>query len=280
MDILKEKLKKKGVLIAAHQGTFGGNICTNTIASGRNALLHGADIIEADVTHDLDGGLYMFHDAHELFNFGSEKHIPQMHSDEVAALRGFNANGERKTVGPDRLEDYLAYFSGQRCLINLDRCWDIWDPTISAADKFGMLDRIIFKSPADTEDPEKYYDFVKCCGYRLNYMPIISKPEQAERIFSLGVPVIGFEILYKTERDELVSDGFIKMCRERGLILWSNAMSLTDTEILAAGYDDNAYIERDIPIWEWHFGKGFDIVQTDWPALWYGFRKKYYGITE
>ena len=39
---------------------------------------------------------------------------------------------------------------------------------------------------------------------------------------------------------------------------------------------DNAYIEKEVPVWEWHFGKGFDIVQTDWMALWYGFRKKYF----
>ena len=51
--------KDKKVLLAAHQGTFGGNICTNTISSGKNALLHGADIIEADVTRDLDGVLYI-----------------------------------------------------------------------------------------------------------------------------------------------------------------------------------------------------------------------------
>ena len=87
-----------------------------------------------------------------------------------------------------------------------------------------------------------------------------------------------FEVLYKKESDVLASDGFINDCHKKGLILWSNAMSLKDTEILAAGYDDNAYIERDVPVWEWHFGKKFDIVQTDWMALWYGFRKKYYGM--
>lgn len=73
-----------------------------------------------------------------------------------------------------------------------------------------------------------------------------------------------------------MSDEFINRCHDMGLILWSNAMSLTDTEILAAGYDDNAYIERDEVIWEWHFGKGFDVVQTDWMALWHGFRKEYF----
>ena len=59
MKYIRAKLKEKKVLLAAHQGTFGGNICINTISSGKNALLHGADIIEADVTRDLDGVLYI-----------------------------------------------------------------------------------------------------------------------------------------------------------------------------------------------------------------------------
>lgn len=277
MSYIKEKLKDKKILLAAHQGTFGGNICTNTISSGKNALLHGADIIEADVTRDLDGVLYMFHDAHEKFNFGSDKHIPEMHTDEVEALRCFNANGDKKTVGPDRLDDYLAYFKNRDCIINLDRCWDIWDDVIEVVNKYDMLDRIIFKSPTSVEGYVKYYDFVKKSKYPLNFMPIISSIEQAEEVFNMDVPIIGFEILYKTETDALVSDEFINRCHEKGLLLWSNAMSLTDTEILAAGYDDNAYIEKEIPVWKWHFGKGFDIVQTDWMALWYGFRKEYFG---
>jgi len=275
---IKEKLKEKNVLLAAHQGTFGGNICTNTVSSGKNALLHGADIIEADVTRDLDGVLYMFHDAHEEFNFGSKKHIPEMRTAEVEALRCFNANGDRKTVGPDRLDDYLAYFEKRDCIINLDRCWDIWDDVAKLVDKYNMFDRIIFKCPAASDKRFEYYDFVKNSKYPLNFMPIISKPEEAHEVFDLNVPLIGFEVLYKKESDVLASDGFINDCHKKGLILWSNAMSLTDTEILAAGYDDNAYIERDVPVWEWHFGKKFDIVQTDWMALWYGFRKKYYGM--
>ena len=219
----------------------------------------------------------MFHDAHEKFNFGCDKHIPEMHTDEVEALRCYNANGDKKTVGPDRLDGYLAYFKDRDCIINLDRCWDIWEDVIEVVNKYDMLDRIIFKSPTSVEGYVKYYDFVKKSKYPLNFMPIISSVEQAEEVFNMDVPIIGFEILYKTEDDALVSEEFINRCHEKGLILWSNAMSLTDTEILAAGYDDNAYIEKDVPIWEWHLGKGFDIVQTDWMALWYGFRKKYFG---
>ena len=268
---IQKKLEEKGMLIAAHQGVFGGNICTNTISSGKNALLHGADIIEADVTRDSDGVMYMFHDAHEMFNFGSEKHIPEMTSEEVKSLRCFNSNGDRRNVCPDRLEDYLAYFSGRDCIINLDRCWDIWEDVNRLVAKYDMFDRIIFKSPPSAE----YYEFVKRSEYPMIYMPIVSSVAEAEDALQYGVNPAGFEILYKTEASELVSDEFIQSCHTQGMLLWSNSITLNDVDVLSAGYDDNAYIEKGKDIWKWHFGKGFDIVQTDWPALWCGFRNRY-----
>ena len=119
---IQKKIREKNVLIAAHQGTFGGNIGSNTISSGKNALLHGADIIEADVTRDTEGVLYMFHDAHEPFNFAVDKHIPEMTTAEVSALRSFNANGDKCLPAPVRLDDYLKYFKDKDCIINLDIC--------------------------------------------------------------------------------------------------------------------------------------------------------------
>lgn len=269
---LSDKLREKTVLIAAHQGTFGGNICTNTISSGKNALLHGADIIEADVTRDKNGVLYMFHDAHEKFNFGSDKHIPEMTTEEVSKLRGFNANGDRRAVGVDRLDDYLKYFKDKDCIINLDRCWNIWDDVNELVKKYDMFDRIIYKSPAD----KKYYEFVKNCKYPMIYMPIVSKLSEADEALMYGEKTAGFEILYKTDGDDLCSDKFIGMCRERGLILWSNSIVVNDVDILSAGHDDNAIIEKGRDEWKWQFSKGFDIIQTDWPALWFNFRKEYF----
>ena len=270
---ITEKIKEKRVLIAAHQGTFGGNIGANTISSGKNALLHGADIIEADVTRDKEGVLYMFHDAHEPFNFAVKKHIPEMTTKEVSALKSFNSNGDKCLPGPVRLLDYLDYFKDRDCIINLDRCWNIWDEVNEIVKKFDMFGRIIYKSPYG----EQYCEFVKKCRYPMIYMPIVSSIDQAKEALRFKDQIAGFEVLYKTEDDGLCSDRFIDMCKNEGIVLWSNAMTLNDTDILSAGHDDNSVIEDGKNAWEWHFGKGFDIVQTDWPALWVGFRERYFG---
>ena len=270
---IENRIKEKHILIAAHQGTFGGGIGANTISSGKNALLHGADIIETDVTMDKEGVMYMFHDAHEPFNFAVKKHIPQMTTREVSELKSFNANGDQCLPGPVRLIDYLDYFKDKDCIINLDRCWNIWDDVNELVRRYDMFDRIIYKSPAD----EKYYGFVKNCKYPMIYMPIVSTLEQAKTALSYGDRISGFEVLYKTEQDDLCSDAFIDMCKAKKLILWSNAMTLNDVDILSAGHDDNSLIEDGKEEWKWHFGKNFDIVQTDWPALWVRFRKEYFG---
>ncbi len=270
---IEDKIREKHILIAAHQGTFGGNIGANTISSGKNALLHGADIIEADVTRDKEGVLYMFHDAHEPFNFAVKKHIPEMTTREVSELSGFNSNGDKCLPAPVRLNDYLDYFKDKDCIINLDRCWNIWDEVNEVVAGYDMFDRIIYKSPEGRE----YCEFVKNCKYPMIFMQIISTLEQAELALSYGDKVAGFEVLYKTEEAELCSDPFIEMCKDKGLILWSNAMRLNDVDILAAGHDDNSVIEDGKEEWKWHFGKNFDIVQTDWPALWVRFRDEYFG---
>lgn len=52
---LLDAIKSKGVLIAAHRGTCGGNVIQNTTLAYKNALLHGADMIEIDAAKTKDG---------------------------------------------------------------------------------------------------------------------------------------------------------------------------------------------------------------------------------
>ncbi|WZU02303.1 hypothetical protein MGH68_04670 [Erysipelothrix sp. D19-032] len=48
-NYLKQMLQKHGVLIASHRGLNGGYIAQNTILAYKNALRHGAHILEIDV---------------------------------------------------------------------------------------------------------------------------------------------------------------------------------------------------------------------------------------
>jgi len=59
MDFHLKKSAAEKILIAAHRGSFGGNIPCNTIASYEIALKQGADIIEVDVEMGGDGKLHL-----------------------------------------------------------------------------------------------------------------------------------------------------------------------------------------------------------------------------
>ena len=51
---IADAVARKKVLVAAHRGMCGGNIIWNTTLSYRNALMHGADMIEIDVSMTRD----------------------------------------------------------------------------------------------------------------------------------------------------------------------------------------------------------------------------------
>ena len=67
---LQEAVRRKKVLIAAHRGTSGGSVVQNTILSYQNALLHGADMIEVDVSMTIDGVFFAFHNGEEPVEIG------------------------------------------------------------------------------------------------------------------------------------------------------------------------------------------------------------------
>ena len=52
--------QKRGVLLAAHRGYYGGNIPFNSHASFQIALNHDADIVELDVERSEDNKLFVF----------------------------------------------------------------------------------------------------------------------------------------------------------------------------------------------------------------------------
>lgn len=112
---LWRKKEEKGVLIAAHRGTFGGSVVQNTMLSYKNALLHGADIVEMDVAKSADGVLYTHHFGTEKQVFGKVFDIRQMNSGEIDDLISENPIGMPTERSLCRLDDVLEEFKGKTC---------------------------------------------------------------------------------------------------------------------------------------------------------------------
>ena len=52
---LRKDADKRGVLLVAHRGVWGGNVPPNTIAAYDTALAQGADMLEIDLNRTADG---------------------------------------------------------------------------------------------------------------------------------------------------------------------------------------------------------------------------------
>ena len=265
-----DAIKEKGVLIAAHRGTCGANVVQNTCMSYKNALLHGADMIEVDAFMTTDGDFFAFHNGEENLEFGFNGDIRTMSTEEVKQLRCLNSLRRLCIQRLERLEDVLETFRG-KCLINIDRTWFYWKEVITLLDKMNMNDQILLKSAVD----ETFLTELEEADTGIMYMPIMYKAEELEILKKYNINVAAAELIVPDLDCELIKPEFMEELKKLGIPTWVNAITLNDDSVLSAGYDDNKAIRDGF---EESWGKlvdmGFDIIQTDWPALVKNFREQ------
>lgn len=251
------------ILIAAHRGSAAGNIVGNTINAYRAAVVQGADIVECDVSRTTDGTLLAFHDGGELTAFGIERNIETMTAAEASELRYFNGIGSRTKQRVQTLDEVFRALKGS-VLINLDRGWESWAETFPLIERYDMSEQIILKSPVDdrllTMLAEAEVDYM--------YIPIVRRYEEIEKAFSYDLNFLGVEIVFRSAEATVARPEVLRALRERGLLLWANAVKLNETDILADTFDDDTSILADPDLgWGRLLDMGFEIIQTDWPML-------------
>ncbi len=258
-----EAIERKKVLVAAHRGTCGGNIVWNTSLSYKNALLHGADMIEVDVSMTKDGVFFAFHNTEEEAEFGRKCDIREMTSKEVEEINVLNSIRNTSGQKVERLENVLPRFKG-KCLINIDRSWFYWEKVISFLKSMKMDSQILLKSGVE----EEYLRQLENSGSGLMYMPIVRTMEEWEQVRKYDINLAAAELLFKGTEDPLADTGFIQDLREQGIVPWVNAITLNDKDVLSGGLDDNHAIADGFDKnWGKLIDMGFQIIQTDWPAL-------------
>ena len=262
------KRNQKGVLIGAHRGTSGGSIIQNTIPAYMNALRHGADVVEVDAAMTTDGDFFAFHDGAEEEVFHFKKNIRTMSTAEALSYPVYNALWQpMETVKINRLDDVLEALKG-KCLINIDRTWFYWEEIIRCLNRHNMFDQLILKAHVD----EQLLAVLEELGPKLMYMPIVKnqtdyRPEM-ETVWRHKVNVMAAEIIMVEPSSEAASRAIIEELHKRGSMAWINTLTLHDKVTLSMWRDDNkAVIDGPDEVWGWLMDLGFDIIQTDWPAL-------------
>ena len=276
---LSQKLAQKKCLIAAHRGSWGGNITQNTVGAYKVALQMGADIVETDVNATTDGVLYSFHDGNEQRVFGVEKSIRQMDSKEVESYHPINTCNELTAARINRLTEVLDFLSHGE-LLNIDRAWNIIPQLLEVLDRYPNAKyQVVIKAPLKAKAA---YEYLNAHPVKYMFMPICYSFEDVEAALSSpDLNVVGCEIIAFDEQMELFSDESIQRIHDRNLFVWVNAVTLGDVGVrpLYAKLDDDVSVLEDPSLgWGKLFEKKIDVMQTDWPALLYQYRRKILGV--
>lgn len=270
MNLLNHQYKEKGVLIAAHRGTNGGNVLQNTSKAYLNAIRHKADMFEVDVVRSNDGKFFAFHDGQEPLVFRKEIDLRKMDAEEIERLVCYNSLNEPIHQKIEQVSSILERFQGDT-LINIDRSWFYWDTFLDELKSSPALNQILLKSPVKTE----YLELLKKSGLEVMYMPIVKTKEELDLVLNYeGINTVAVELVFEDSDSELIEPALMDQLHDKGLLLWVNALTLSDDIILSAKIDDDSAIENDGKSWGELAQMGFDIIQTDWPYLLYDYLVK------
>lgn len=265
--LLNERLDQKDVLIAVHRGSWGGNIIENTNCAYELALRMGADLFECDLTKSTDGELYCFHDGGEDRVFHISKNMKTMSSKEIDELTALNSLGLPSCHHIQKFEAVLQYFNHGE-LFNVDRSWWYLDRVDAVMRKYPQaLHQAIIKTPVADE----YLKFFASCDIKYMYMPIAKNMEEVRKVLSYPeINTVGVEAIAKTEDSEMIQPDNIRWMKEQGLFVWTNAITLSglSQEKLCGDHgDDRAVLGDEEGGWGDLVRFGYNVIQTDWPAV-------------
>lgn len=256
-----EQRKQRGVLVAAHRGTSGGNIPPNTTASFDIALKEGADILELDLFRSVDGKIFVFHTGMEPSHLDRHIYIQDYKSEEIKEMRLCNGDLSQTFLRVNSFEEILERYKG-KCILNLDRCIDVLDDVMKEVNYHNMADQILLKSAPS----EKALKMVEAYAPTVDYMPIYKQEDScSEKIERMNIHFVGAELVFSDEKAPVIQESYIDRMHKKGKVLWGNSILYSSRVPLSAGHSDDVSLMDDpAKGWGWLADKGFDIIQTDW----------------
>lgn len=257
-------------LIASHKGSFGGNILPNTTQAFAAAIRQGADLVEGDIEVTKDGQLVFIHSTQERMYLATDRHTTTFEWRELKTLAYRNNNDVATDKRVQTVDEVFAFLKEKNIVINLDRCWHLWESVLEAVDRHGIADQILLKSPAEPRWLEQLESF----QVKYQYMPFVRSVEDFRAASGYDVNLVAAEVIYEAEDSPVVHPDFLQSIRDRGALLWVNSLNLYDYGTLSSWEDDDTSL-LEIPEEGWGrlVDRGFDIIQTDWPAFLKEFRQ-------
>ncbi len=260
-SIFENRMSRKFPFLAAHRGVCGANVPCNTIAAYKIALDQGADVVEIDVSKTKDGKYFVFHPGMEPVFLKSQRLLSDMTAEEVEALYLLNQDDVPTSYKIPTLAEVFALLKG-KAYINVDKFWTDIKGISEEIRKAGVEKQVIVKTYTD----EKSLNEVREYASDFMFVPMVrAKDNVTDKLIERGVNVIGTEILFDKESDDVISDEYIASMHEKGLLIWANSIVYNEKDVISAYHtDDISLTVSPDKGWGWLVDKKVDFIQTDW----------------
>ncbi|OMP75260.1 MULTISPECIES: glycerophosphodiester phosphodiesterase family protein [unclassified Chitinophaga] len=257
----------KEVLVAAHRGDWR-DAPENSVAAIKLAIAIGVDIVELDVQKTADGQLIIMHDEKIDRTTTGKGKVGDFTLDSLKKLYLRNGCGVPTQHRIPTLEEAMLAVKG-KVMVNLDKSYRYINECYVVLEKTGTVEQAIFKGDALAAKVKDDYAAVL---KKIYYMSIVSL-DDAEAFNTIHdaitqIKPTAFELLFKRDTSAVLSHlKEIKQSR-----LWVNALW---PSLNGGHYDDMAFDDGNIKdSWQWLLDKGFNIIQTDRPALLLAYLRK------
>lgn len=249
-------------LIVSHRGLGGGPIAENTAGAITTAVQLGADVVELDVIASTDGEFFCFHNGYEDVKFGLTSDIRTLSSAQLRELRYLDIDPASPTSRLQPLDGVLTDFAD--VVLNLDRSWDLWPTLLPHLADFDRASTLLLKAPVAAE----LLDQLEDAAQPFPFSPIVRTRAELEQVWVReGVNTVSVELLATGPDDELADRGYLAELRDRGLLIYLNALNLGNGIPLFCGWDDQVSLLSDPALgWGRLADLGADLIQTDWPV--------------
>ncbi len=260
-SIFENRMAKDAPLVAAHRGVCGANVPCNSMAAMQIAINHGADIIELDVSKSRDGKYYVFHPGTEPIFLNCGKYLSEMDSEDIDKLYLLNQDKAPTSYKIPKLSEAFAFLK-DKVYINVDKYWTDVEGITNEIRKAGVEKQVIVKCGYS----EGAVAAIKKCAADFMFIPIIvGKDTVTDKILAEGINMIGAEIIFRTDDDEIISDEYVKSMHGRKMLLWANSIIFDEREVLSAHHSDDVALTVSPDLgWGWLIDKKMDFIQTDW----------------
>lgn len=260
-SIFENRQARKMPFLAAHRGVCGANIPCNTLAAYKIALDQGADVVEIDVSKTKDGKFFVFHPGMEPVFLKSQTRLKDMTAEEVEKLFLVNSDSVPTSYKIPTLAEVLAFLKG-KAYINVDKFWTDVKGISEEIRRAGVERQVLVKTYTDAESLEQ----VRLYASDFMFIPMVrAKDEVTDDLRAKGVNVIGAEILFSSENDDVISDAYIQKMHDKGLLIWANSIVYNEKAVISAYHtDDISLTDSPEKGWGWLVNKKVDFIQTDW----------------